>query len=370
MFNGAPQHDVFPLLHNIYPVAIMAPGTDTSPFPAGPPIDLPAHYDHDGSQDTEAFLTATDTVALLVLRDGSVRHEYYALTGGPDVHWISWSVAKSFISALVGIAIDDGHISSVEDPMTDYITGIEGSAYDGVRIKDVLQMSSGARWNEDYNDPHSDIARLGAAMSGSSTLARLVAEMVPEHPPGTLCRYNSGDTQALGSLIAAATGRPIADYTSEKLFAPLGIEATGYWLTDSDGMEMAFGGLMLTARDFAKLGELYRLRGVWHGKQLVPAVWVRDSVTADSPHLTAEANLTNEGMNFGYGYQWWLGPGERGDYSAIGVYNQFVYVDPDTNVVIVKLSANRAYGTTTDESSYREAETLAFLRAVADHVAI
>jgi CubicO group peptidase (beta-lactamase class C family) len=369
MFDGTPQHDVFPVLHDILPFVTMDPGPEPYPTPIGTLVDLPTHFDHNGPQNTNDFLTSTDTVALLVLRDGSICHEHYALTGGPAVQWISWSVAKSFISALVGIAIAEGHISSVDDSMTDYITGIEGSAYNGVRIKDVLQMSSGARWNEDYNDPTSDIARLTAAMSGTSTFTRLVAEMVPENPPGTLCRYNSGDTQALGALLVSATGRTIVDYMHEKLFVPLGMEATGYWLTDGEDMEMAYGGLMLTARDFAKLGELYRLDGAWHGKQLVPVDWVRDSVIPDGTHLTAEANLANAGANFGYGYQWWLGPDERGDYSAIGVYNQFVYVDPHTDVVIVKLSANREYGTTTDESSYREAESMAFFRAIADYTA-
>jgi CubicO group peptidase (beta-lactamase class C family) len=281
---------------------------------------------------------------------------------------MSMSVAKSFVSALIGIAVAEGHIDGVEEPISDYVPVQPGSAYDGVSIRHVLQMSSGARWNEDYNDPDSDIYRLGAVMSGAGTLADFVATMVRESEPGTVCRYNSADTQALGELLVHATQRSIADYMQEKLVETLGMTAPGYWVLDSAGREMAFAGVNLTARDFAKLGELYRNDGVYNGTQVVPAAWVRASVTPDAPHLIAgRPILADHPLPLGYGYQWWLPDGDRGEFSAIGVYNQFVYVDPSRGVVIVKLSANRAYGTTPDESTNRDIETIAFLRAIAEH---
>lgn len=367
LFTGVPQHQTFPHLARRLPSTTMPPSRSPSAFPEGPPVELPATYEFEGrSRSVGEFLTGTDTAVLLVLHDGAVRLERYALTGGPSTHWISFSTAKSFVSALVGIAIHEGHIGGVEDPISDYISVEAGSAYDGVAIRDVLQMSSGARWNEDYADPSSDVFRLSAAMAGVGTLDEFVATMVPENEPGTVCRYNSADTQALGSLLAAATNRSLSDHMHEKLVEPLGMTAPGHWLVDAAGREMAYGGLNLVPHDFAKLGELFRNRGMWQGQRLIPADWVRDSVTAGAAHLAAGRVILNDHtLPLGYGYQWWLPDGDHGEFSAIGVYNQFIYVDPARDVVIVKLSANRAYGTTPDESTNRDIENIAFLRAVA-----
>jgi CubicO group peptidase (beta-lactamase class C family) len=302
---------------------------------------------------------------MLVLKDGRIRHESYRLSGGREVQWISWSVAKSFVSALVGIAISEGAIGSLEQPISDYVGVEPGSAYDGVSIRNVLQMSSGARWNENYNDPKSDVHRLGAAMAGVMTLDDFVATMVPETKPGTVCRYNSGDTQALGALLVRATGRPLAAYMREKLVEPLGFESDSYWLVDSSGMEMAFAGLLSTARDFAKLGELYRNMGRFGNAQIVPETWVRDSTRTTIEHLQpGRPILADHALDLGYGYQWWLLDGARGEYTAIGIYNQLVYVDPSRGISIVKLSANPEYGTSMAESTNREMENLAFLRSI------
>ena len=164
LFTGQPQFENFPRFKEALPVSRMAAAARPFSAPLGAAVSLPATYAFaDEQRSADAFLAQTDTVALLVLKDGAVRHELYRLTGGRDVQWISWSVAKSFVSALVGIAVAEGHIRSIADAISDYVDVEPGSAYDGVRIKDVLQMSSGARWNEDYNDPTSDVHRLGAA---------------------------------------------------------------------------------------------------------------------------------------------------------------------------------------------------------------
>lgn len=367
LFTGAPQHQHFPRLRDFAPSREMAPSREPFTFPQGEPLELPTTYDFEGStKSVHDFFVDTDTAALLVIQNGAVRHETYALTGGPDTPWISWSVAKSFISTLVGVAIEDGLIGDIDDPISDYIPVSPGSAYDGVAIRQVLQMSSGARWKEDYSDPESDIIRLGSVMAGISTLEAFVADMVRENAPGTVCLYNSADTQALGSLLVHATNRPLSDYMQEKLVEPLGIAAPGYWLLDSSGMEMAFAGLMLTPHDFAKLGELYRQSGTWRGTQVVPAEWVRSSISAGAPHLKPGRVILNDHtIALGYGYQWWLPDGDIGEFAAIGIYNQFIYVDPSRDVVIVKLSSNRAYGTTPHQSTNREIETVEFLRAIA-----
>ncbi len=367
LYSGEPQHDVFPRLKDLLPTSTMKPAAEAFQFPEGERIALPAGYEFENAgQTTEAFIKATDTSALLVLKAGKIRFEEYWLTGGRDVHWISWSVAKSFLATLVGIAIEEGFIESIDLPITRYATSLKGSAYDGVSIKNVLQMSSGARWNEDYSDPKSDVHRLGAAMAGATSLATFVASIEQETEPGSLCQYNSADTQALGMMLVAATGRSIASYMQEKLCEPLGMESAGYWLVDNAGMEMVLGGLNLTARDFAKIGELYRNNGRWHGAQIVPQDWVEASIKPDAPHLqTGKVIVGGHVLPLGYGYQWWVPEGTCGEFSAIGVYNQFVYVDPSREVVIVKLSANRRYGTTTNEAENQEMETIEFLRAIA-----
>ncbi len=366
LYSGKPQHEVFARMTDLFPTGRMEPGVPRS-FPVGDAMDLPREFHFEGTRrDVRGFLSSTDTSALLVSKAGQLCFEEYFLTGGRTVNWISWSVAKSFVSALVGIALEEGHITDIADAIDRYAPALEGSAYEGVTIRDVLQMSSGARWSEDYSDPDSDVIRFGNAIAAGGSLDAFVAGTQRATPPGTVCQYNSADTQALGSLLVGATGRSLTDYMQEKLHAPLGMECPGHWLLDSHGMEMAFGGLCLTARDFAKIGELFRQGGRMHGRQIVPEAWVRASVVPSADHLQVGKVLVGGHVfPFGYGFQWWVPAGDRGEFSAIGVYNQFVFVDPSREVVVVKLSANRRYGTSPEESTNREAETVEFLRAVA-----
>lgn len=365
LFTGVEQHGNFNRLKDVFPTQRMTASPTPFLFPEVQAVDLPAEYTFRGGKHSVAgFLTETYTSALLVIRDGAIEYERYWLTGGEDVHWMSMSVGKSFVSALVGIAISEGLISGVETPISDYVPMLTGSAYDGARIKDVLQMSSGARWNEDYSDPDSDIMRYGRVLAGDGSFDEFTASLVRERTPGTHNYYNSTDTQALGMLLRQATGRTLAAYAEEKLWHPLGMERDGYWITDAHGMEMAAGGLQVVARDYAKLGQLYLQEGAWQGRQIVPKAWIRDSLTPDAPHLLAEAHPE---YPVSYGYQWWIPVGEEGEFSAIGVYNQFIFVNPTRRTVIVKLSAYPQYGMTADESSYRELETFELFRAISAH---
>jgi len=360
LFSGQPQFTNFCRMREIYKTKRLEPSSQPHTFPTGSAMALPARYTFaELDRSTEDFLAETHTAALLVLKEGNIVHEQYRLTGAVDVNWISWSVNKSFVSALVGIAIEEGFIGSIEENISDYIPVEPGSAYDGVRIKDVLQMSSGARWLEDYSNPASDVFRLASATFGEESQDEFISTMPPELEPGTLNRYNSADTQALGYMLTQATGRTLADYGWEKLWNPLGMEFPTYWITDSKDREMAYGGLNMTARDYAKLGELYRRGGDWQGTQIVSADWVKASVTPDAPHLMGDEK------GVAYGYQWWVPIGDMGEFSAIGVYNQYVYVNPAHDVVIVKLSATPTYGTAATEEANRGMETLTFLRAIA-----
>ena len=365
MFSGQRQINTFNRLAEIFPVATMTAAPRPFAFPAGKPLSLPATYRWEGEErNTADFLALTDTVALLIAVDGEMRFENYWHTGSRSTQWTSMSVGKSFVSALVGICVADGLIGSVEDDISGYLPELKGSAFDGVRIKDVLQMSSGARWNEDYSDPESDINLLIKVFAEGGSFNALAPRLKRQRAPGTFNLYNSTETQVLGMLVKAVTGRPIRDTMEERLWHPLGMESPGHWIVDSEGMEMAYGGLQATARDFAKLGELYRLGGWWQGKQIVPEAWVNASVTPDAPHLVP-GKRDNSDSAFGYGYQWWLMDGTDGEYAAIGVYNQFIYVNPSRGLVITKLSASPGYGQTNDESSYREFETVELFRAIA-----
>lgn len=347
-FTNVPQAANFANIKNILDVREMAASTSPRPWPVGDTISLPDTFvGHDGvERSTAGFIADSETAALLVLKDGEIRYEQYWLTAGVDTQWLSMSVAKSWISALVGVAVAEGHIPSIDDPISDYITVDPGSAYDGVSISDVLQMSSGARWNEDYGDPTSDAQRLGRATAyPDGSLGKFVAGMVREAEPGSVCQYNSADTQALGHLLVKATGRSIADYMHDKLVEPLGFEQPAYWVLDPQGMEVAFAGVNMTARDFARLGELYRRGGDWFGDQLVPAAWVADSTRAHSPvQEPFNVRIAGEVLPFGYGYQWWLSPTSDGSFEAAGVYGQSVLVVPWAGVTIVRLAATQAYG--------------------------
>jgi CubicO group peptidase (beta-lactamase class C family) len=363
LFSGADEVDNFRGTRALFPVHEIARPARSSALPEGVPAALPAAFDFEGGrEDTARFLATTDTTGLLVLKDGRIVFEKYWRGNDAATHWISWSMSKSFVSALVGIAVHEGAIADIALPVTRYLPELEGSAYDGVRIKDILQMSSGASWNEDYSDRDSDINRFGWTFAFGRSYDEFAATLKREHAPGTFNRYNSMDTQVLGMLLRRTTGRTLARYLQDKLWTPLQMESDAWWITDDRGAELAAGGLNATLRDYARLGQLYLDGGVWDGVQVVPAEWVRQSVTADAPHLRPGKRASADDA-WGYGYQWWI-PDDSGDYSAVGIYNQFIYVSPKTHLVIAKTSANHLYGTTNAEATYREDEHVAFFKAI------
>ena len=365
LFSGSDQHQKFNRVYELFPTSNLAPSNNPSSFEIESMIELPNSFVYESrSVDVNEYLDRTDVSALLILKDGKIRYENYWLTGGREVKWISMSVGKSFVSALIGIALDQGHIKSIQDPVTIYVPQLKDSAYDGVSIKDILQMSSGASWNEDYGDPNSDINRSVRIFALGGSLDEFAASLTNENEPGTFNRYNSTDTQVLGMLLREATGTSVTEFMQEMLWDPIGAEDNAYWLLDSENMEVAYGGLNATARDYAKLGELYRLRGRMNNKQIIPEKWVDESVRPDAPHLMPGENPMSD-YPLGYGYQWWI-PDESGDYMAIGVYNQFIYVSPKNNSVVVQLAANKIYGVDAIDTTVSEFESIAFLRTLAN----
>jgi CubicO group peptidase (beta-lactamase class C family) len=346
----------------IYPARVIRRSSTPTPTPlqSGPSIELPSRFTTiEGREvDTAEFLADQETTGLVVLKDGRVVFERYWLGYDATTQAASWSVGKSFVSALVGIAVDDGAIASIEDDVVRYAPQLKGSAYDGVRLKDVLQMSSGAKWNEDYSDPDADIHRWLRLLAEGGSLDAFAASCVRACDPGTVNLYNTTDTHVLGMVVRGATGRSLTEYLREKLWDPLGAEADAFWVVDATGVGVAGGGLNATLRDFARLGLLYLNGGVWNGRRVVSEDWVKASVTPDAPHLMP--SLTN----LGYGFQWWL-PELGGAFTAIGAYNQFVFVDPAWRTVVAKTSAFRRYAADSQPDSYRVIDHFGLFRAIA-----
>jgi hypothetical protein len=366
LFRGGAQVENFRRMASIYPARVIRRSSTPSPLPEGRRIALPKAFEFAGRVlDTADFLAEMETTGLIIVRDGRVVFEDYWLGADASAQTIAWSVSKSFVSALIGIAVDEGAIGSVEDSVTRYRPDLAGSSYDGVRLKDVLQMSSGTRWNEDYSDRNSDIGAFGQAMAGGS-LDAFAARCVSDCAPGSFNRYNSTDTHVLGMVLRGATGRSLSDYLQAKLWEPLGMEADAFWIVDGAGAEMAAGGLNAVLRDYARLGCCYLDGGVWNGARVVPEAWVQASITPDAPHLQPGPRASAT-MPMGYGYQWWI-PDESGAYCAMGVYHQYIWVDPTTRTVIAKSSAFRRYGSSPDLASYRVGDHFALLAAIARNV--
>jgi CubicO group peptidase (beta-lactamase class C family) len=326
---------------NIFPTTTVPKPDRSDIFPmSSKPYSLPTSFQvNDSTVDINAFLDFTLTDALIVIQNDTVRYESYSNGFKVDDHHISWSMSKSVVSALLGIAIGEGKIKSIEQTVTDYLPDFAGTGYDKVRIKDLLQMSSGVGFNEDYGDFNSDINVMGRYFALGMPMADFAKTLKRERTPGTYNHYVSIDTQVLGMILVKATGQPITQYMKEKLWSSIGAESEAYWIVDKAGMEFALGGLNATARDYAKLGQLFLDTGKWQGRQIVPREWVLASITPDAPHVMP-GKRANAALADGYGFQWWIPEGSKGEFDAQGIYDQFIYIDPKSKMVIVKLSSN------------------------------
>ena len=299
-----------------------------SELPTGSTATLPAEID--------AFITDRNVTALLVLKDGQVVFEdYYQDTDANDLR-ISWSVAKSFLSALMGVLVDDGTIETIDAPVTQFAPSLIGSAYDGATIKDVLQMSSGVTFDEDYLKFSSDINRMGRILALGGSMDGFAEGLTETFAPaGQQWQYVSIDTHILGMVIRGATGRTIPDLLSEKIIAPLGFEAEPTYLVDGYDVAFVLGGLNITTRDYARFGQMIAQNGQWQGRQIVPADWIAASTVPSAN--TAPGNT-------GYGYQWWIPVGATpGQFMARGIYGQYIYIDQPRNVVIVLNASDRNF---------------------------
>ena len=315
-----------------------------SALPPGPPETL--------SPEARAWVERRAVTGLVILREGALDHERYYHGTAPEDLRISWSMAKSVLSALFGTLHADGTIPDLDAEVTDFAPALKGSAYEGATIRDVLTMSSGVAFNEDYLDFNSDINRMGRVLALGGSMDGFAASLkTRDAPPGTRMHYVSIDTHVIGMVIKGATGRDPADLMAERIIAPLGLEASPVMLTDGEGTAFVLGGLNLRTRDYARIGQMFLQGGAWNGRQIVPAPWVAASTAHQAPG------------GAGYGYQWWV-PKDNAlhgnDYLARGIYGQYIYVNPAARAVVAVNAADRLF---------REAgvddENLAMLRALA-----
>ncbi|NNC37173.1 MAG: serine hydrolase [Hyphomonadaceae bacterium] len=329
------------------------------------PVDLqrlPGTFVYRGeSESIEDVMLDTKTTAMVVVKDGTIVYEDYFLGTGAEDTRISWSMSKSFVSALIGVALKEGAIKSLDDQVTDYVPLLKGSAYEGATLRNVLNMASGVEFNEDYLDPNSDINKMGRALALGQSLDDFAASIkIRAREPGSGRLYVSIDTHVISMVLRGATGKSLQAYFIEKLWSKMGAGADAFYTTDGDGNAFALGGLNMRTRDYALFGELFRNNGMRDGVEIIPADWVAASTANTAP-------LDVEGFPPGYGYQWWVPVNADGEFFAVGVYGQYIYINPKAGVVIAKNAAHREFLDEDKVQGGHMARNIEMFRGIAEH---
>ncbi len=308
-------------------------GAEVFPLPAGTPLD-PKLKIAGTPHDIEGFMTAYRVSGLLVIKDGKVLLERYGLDRKPADRWTSFSVAKSVTSTLVGAAIQDGFIKSLDDPVTAYIPELKGGGYEGVTVRQLITMSSGVKWNEDYTSLDSDVAKVGLSViePGVNPVVSYMRRLPRDVPPGSKFRYSTGETDLVGVLVSKAAGKPLSQYLSEKIWAPFGMEQDAIWVEDVAGHERGGCCMSMTLRDYGRIGMFILDGGKAGGKQVVPATWTREATRSQ---IVIDPAHPEYG---GYGYFWWINPAV-GSYEAQGIFGQSITTFPQERLIIVLNSA-------------------------------
>ena len=312
-------------MEKVTPVSIIAHGDVVHPLPvASHPID-PKFTFHGKAYDTAGYMKAFRASGVLVIKDGRIVLERYALGRTANDRWTSFSVAKSVTSTLIGAAIKDGKIKSLDDAVVLYVPELKGSAYEGVTIRQLLTMTSGVKWNEDYTDPNSDVAKVGLSIlePGVNPVVSYMRRLPREAEPGTKFVYKTGETDLAGVLLSNAVGKPIAAYLSEKIWQPYGMERDGIWVKDVAGHERGGCCISMTLRDYGRFGEFMLEGGKARGADVLPPGWVDDATAA---HVKTPP----------YGYFWWVIPG---GFEGEGIFGQTVSMFPKDHIVVVINSA-------------------------------
>ena len=348
-----------------WPQRVIRRGDAVRPLP--PHVRSLAELTFEGSDvrlSVSDYMARRRTAGVLILKDGEIALERYGMGSRPETRWTSFSTAKSMTSTLCGAALHDGAIASLDDRCDLYLPRLRDSAYEGVTIRNVLRMCSGVAWNEE-DDARSGTGAMSRALASRrpGALLDLLCSLPRAQPQGVVFHYSTVESCLLGALVAAATGRPLADYCAEKIWGPAGMEADGRWLLESDGgLETGGFGISARLRDVGRFGQLVLEDGAaFSGRRVLPPGW-RDLAGQPDSAATGFGRLM-PGNTLGYGYQWWVLPHgptgiHIGAFSAIGAFGQYIYVHPAARVVAVIQSAWRQH-----DDNEAALETFALLRA-------
>lgn len=342
----------------IQPTKKISKGEDVFRFLKEDNTELAESFTFQGeSWSVEEYIEDTKTTGLLVIQDDAIQYEKYFSGGDENTLFSSNSMGKSFVSALMGMAVSEGYVENVDDPLGKYIPEFVGTELEDIPIKACLQMASGIDFDED-----TDMSGFSMRTLLGSPAMKVIAKYGVQEEPYTYRRYLSINTEILGEVIKNATGRSLAEYMEEKIWKKIGMSHDAYW-TLSNGTELAMGGLSVSLQDYARFARLYLNEGSYNGEQILPKDWVRDSLDASAEYSKPGAN--HDAYNaIGYGYQWWVPEGEEGEFMAIGVYGQWIYVNPSNRVIIVKTSADPDFM----EKDY-ELKHVEFFRGIASEIA-
>jgi len=338
-------------IESTYAVRVVKRGAKVRDLPRAPTQISPSvSWRERTYNELETFMQDARISGILALKDGEVVLERYAFGRKPEDRWTSFSVAKSVTALLVGAAIQDGYIKSIDDPVTTYIPDLKGSGYEGVSVRHLISMTSGVKWNEDYTDPKSDVAQASAwtGEPGMNPLVSYMRRLPREAEPGTKFVYKTGETDMAGILVANATGKALAEYLSAKVWKPYGMERDAIWMVDRGGMERGGCCMSMTLRDYARVGLFTLEGGTARDKQIVPEWYIREATDQIKPPVEGD-----------YGYFWWI-RGSDG-YAAQGIFGQQIRIVPAENLIIV---INAAFPKATDrELSAAQNAVLAGVRA-------
>lgn len=338
LYDGALMPDIqVNTLRNIerlFATATVRHGAAVLPLPAAAKSLGDVGFDSGGKRyDLYDYVSLNRVSGLLVIKDGRIAHESYQFGNTPQTRWTSMSLAKSITATLVGVAIQDGYIECIDDPIVQYLPALEGSAYDGVSVRDLLQMASGVGWNETYTDPLSDRRRM-LEVQGTQTpggVLKLMAKLPRVAAPGTRWNYSTGETHVVGALVRAAVGKPVSQYLSERIWSRVGMESdASWWLESPNGLEVGGSGLSATLRDYGRFGLFLLDEGLAGGERVLPNGWVEE---ASSPKII-------NGERVDYGYMLWpiadtKGTPNESAFEARGIFGQHLYMNPRAGVVIV-----------------------------------
>lgn len=308
-------------------------GNEVRPLPRAP-AEPSIRYTYGGQPSTvDDFLARNRTTGLLIVQNGRILVERYQYDREPSHRMASFSMAKTIVAMLVGIAVADGKIRSLDDPAETYVPALEGSPYGETPIRHLLTMSSGVKFSETYSgfDDVATLTRLSLLHQSEGGAATVQPFTTRERPGGQRFSYSSAETQVLGLVLRGATGETLADYASRKLWQPMGAEADASWLVDRGGYETAFASFNATLRDYARLGILLADDGMREGRAIIPSSWVRAATTPSAPQFFP--GMT--GGVFGYGYQTWIIDAKEREFFLRGLRGQGIYVAPRWKIVMV-----------------------------------